>query len=333
MKLFKKAKKQKKAPKEELKSTAKAKEVKKTVKDKNVEKEKPKPWSKKERTLLLAIFALLTGGSAALALSARSGKLPHLPRIKTPSLTLEKTYIFEGRNSEYTPQINALLDEYEDIINNYSGVYALYVYRLSTGVSYSYLADEPLQAASLIKLPTVVALLMEVEDHVYDLDSKPEGSTKTYRELIELMGKHSDNAAFIIVRNQIGDQRLQELYREMGLASTDVAENMTTARDMGNLLRKIWEEKLLSTQHSDLILNSLKDTDFEQWIVKGVDTEVVVAHKYGRETGVVNDAGIVFMKGNPYVIVIMGDGVVEREADRLLPVLSSLIYDFETRLE
>jgi len=74
----------------------------------------------------------------------------------------------------------------------------------------------------------------------------------------------------------------------------------------------------------------LTDTIYEEHLVKGIPEDIKVAHKYGREVHVVNDAGIVYVD-NPYIVVIMTKGVIESEADEIFPELSKIIFDFESK--
>ena len=64
-------------------------------------------------------------------------------------------------------------------------------------------------------------------------------------------------------------------------------------------------------------------------VIPDFDENIKVAHKYGRELHIVNDAGIVFSQ-KPYVVVIMSKGVVDEEADQAFPQLSKIIYEAET---
>ena len=73
----------------------------------------------------------------------------------------------------------------------------------------------------------------------------------------------------------------------------------------------------------------LTDTIYESWVPEGIPDEIDVAHKFGRELHVVNDAGIVFAE-EPFVLVIVSKGVVEREADEIFPELARLVFDVET---
>jgi beta-lactamase class A len=182
------------------------------------------------------------------------------------------------------------------------------------------------------------------------LYSKAEGYEITYRDLVRLMGKQSDNTAFKIVRNILGDTKINEVIRQVGMEKTSLEENKTTPKDIGVFFENLWKAhmqtpersnggqgEIISKESADEILDYLTDTSFENWLAAGIPKDIRIAHKYGRETHVVNDAGIVYssdpsgsetLKGRrPYVVVIMTKGVVEREADGIFPELSRLIYN------
>ena len=74
------------------------------------------------------------------------------------------------------------------------------------------------------------------------------------------------------------------------------------------------------------LMKYMTNTAFESWIRLGIPDDISLTHKYGRESGTVNDAGIV-LSSKPFVLVIMTDGVIEREADELFPKLSKLLYE------
>ena len=74
------------------------------------------------------------------------------------------------------------------------------------------------------------------------------------------------------------------------------------------------------------MLKFLTDTDFEDHLTVGLSNETSLAHKYGREVHVVNDAGVV-LSDNPFVVVIMSNGVVESEADDVFPTLSKIVFE------
>ena len=317
-------------------------------------KEPAKPWGKKERLLVLFVLILTLGSSSFLAFKARAWKLPGLPRLKftNPSLNLfkEEKIILEGDKDKVREIVksNEVISNFRQITNNLSGVYGFYVTDLETGLSYGVLEEEVFQAASLIKLPVMVAMYLEEEEGSLSLSSKyklkksdkvagagslyskPEGYEISYQELIRLMAKQSDNTAFNIARNLLGDGKIDEIINKIGMTKTSLQKNETTPEDIGIFFEELWNGHIINSQHKDELLDFMTDTLYEEWLTAGVPVDVRVAHKYGREVHVVNDAGIVFAD-EPFVVVIMSKGVVEKEADEIFPKLVKEIYLIETQ--
>ncbi|MFI5241155.1 MAG: serine hydrolase [Microgenomates group bacterium] len=315
-------------------------------------KEPPKVWGKKERYIVFGVFFSTIVIAGFLAMSAREFKLPGFPRLSfnfdKPSFNLnifkEQTIVV---GSKYGNQINKsekIISEFKQKTNNLSGVYALEVVDLSSDFTFGIDEDKVIQAASLIKLPTLAALYRASEEGNIDLEtkytlknsdkrsgsgslsSKPAGTVLSYRDLARLMGKESDNTAFNIIRNLLGDEKIDQVAKEIGMTDTLIEENTTTPKDIGTFFQKLWKGLIVSEDNRDEILGFLTDTIYENWLVKGVPSDVRVAHKYGRETHVINDGGIVFAR-NPYAIVIMSQGIVESEGDQIFPDLSRIVYN------
>lgn len=327
------------------------------IKDLNPEnrkrrKEPTRSWGKKERFWILAILLVTVLISGFLALSARNYKLPGLPRISLPQINLGD--LFDGETiiigKKVTPSDRINQEKAERIIaafkqktGGFSGVYALSLIDLKSGFSFGVNATEEMTAASLIKLPVLVTLYREYERGNIDLETKyalknsdkiagsgslagrSAGTVLTYRELAKAIGKESDNTAFGIIRRVLGDENINQLMKDIGLAKTNLTTNTTTPREIGILFQKLWNKEIVSEKNQDEVLNFLTETIYENWIKAGIPEDVRVAHKYGREIHVVNDAGIVFSK-DPFVLVIMTDGVVEREADEVIPQLAKMVY-------
>ena len=311
-------------------------------------KEPPKPWGRKERLLILLLLVLTAGGSGLLALSAREWKLPGLPRLKLempsiPFLTSEKV-VLEGNNQKNTEKASEVISAFTEKTKGLSGVYGLYIVDLNSGFSFGINEHETFQAASFIKLPVMAAMFMEEENGGLSLGDKytlkdsdkasgagslyykPAGYEITYKNLVRLMGKESDNTAFRIVRNLLGDEKVNDVIIKLGMKDTFLEENETTPEDIGEFFNDLWLGNIVNEDNKEELLDNLTDTDYEAWITAGIPDRIRFAHKYGREVHVVNDAGIVY-SNKPFVIVTMSKGVVEREADEVIPTLSKMIYD------
>jgi beta-lactamase class A len=309
-------------------------------------KEPIRPWGRRDRVFIAILLIATAGTSAYLGLSARDWKLPGLPRVnlKLPSFPFgEDTIVIEG-NNENKKKADSVTSSFIAKTDTLSGVYGLYVVDLTNGFSYGFLEEDTFQAASLIKLPVIAGMYLEAEKGSISLESKyklknsdkisgagslylkPEGYEISYRDLVRLMGHESDNTAFNICRKKLGDTKIDTIAAQIGMTGTDIENNETTPKDIGTFFSKLWALKIVNQKNRDEILSYLTDTIYENWLVAGVPNNVRVAHKYGREVHVVNDAGIVYTN-QPYVVVIMTKGVVEREADEVIPELSKIVYD------
>jgi beta-lactamase class A len=322
-------------------------------------KEPVKPWGKKERLLILLLLILTAGGSGLLALSAREWKLPGLPRVKLsmpsiPFITSEKV-VLEGESHKNIEKASSIVSEFTEKTKDLSGVYGLYMVDLNSGFSFGINDHETFQAASLIKLPVMITMYTEYENERINLEDKytlkysdkvagagslyykQAGYEVTYRNLVRLMGKESDNTAFNIVRNLLGDEKVNDAIVKIGMKGTSLEENETTPEDIGEFFNDLWLGNIVNEDNKEELLGYLTDTTFEAWITAGLPDDIRFAHKYSREVHVVNDAGIVYSDSlpepdgsqnrRPFVIVIMSKGVVEREADSVIPEISRSIYE------
>lgn len=278
-------------------------------------KEPIKMWGKKERLIVLIVLLTTVLTSGILALTARNFKLPKLPRIGIPDLSKfnifkEQVIVVGNKGSKINQEkIENIKKEFRNLTNNYSGIYAFYIYDLNGDYFYGENYQEKMQAASLIKLP-VMCLAME------------EGQDK---KLIEAMGKRSDNQAYLKMVSVLGKEKINKTIADLGMSKTSLEKNITTPEDIGLFFKKLYKNEILNKEKTDEFLGFLTDTSFEQWLRQGIPSEIRLAHKYGKETHAVNDAGVVF-GDKPFVIVILTDGVVESEADRLFPELTKLLY-------
>ena len=315
-------------------------------------KEPPKPWTSRDRYLVSIVLGTTLITSILLALSAREWKLPRLSRLALPKLELSifkgGTIVIKGDNKakdlKLKVQEEKIVSEFKDIIEGLSGVYGLYVVDLGTGYSFGVNEEEVFEAASLIKLPVMAGMYLNHELGIINLDSKytlknvdkvsgagslyskPEGYEITYRNLVSLMGKQSDNTAFNVTKKLLGGEKFNEVTKKIGMQKTSLADNETTPRDIGVFFEELYKGNIVNEKDKNELLDSLTDTLYEQWLKAGIADNVRLAHKYGREVHVVNDGGIVFSE-NPFVVVVLSKGVVEREADEVFPKLARIVYD------
>jgi beta-lactamase class A len=324
--------------------------------NKKKRKEPPKPWGKKERGIVLGFFLFTTISATLMFLLSHNFKLPGLPKIglNMKSVNLKNPFaeeIIEIGQKKNLPNNDAKAKNaialFDKEVKPLPGLYGLYVIRLTDRTSYGVSTNAKFQGASLIKLPLMVLMYKMNETGELDLNTKytlknsdkvkgsgdlylaKEGTLYTYRQLAEFMGKNSDRTAYKVMKEIITDAKLKEFIGKIGMENTDIDTGETTPSDIGNLLAGIWDGTLINEDNKKEILGNLTDTIYEKWITVGVPKDVVVAHKFGQDVGVMADGGIVLSK-SPYIIVVMGDGITNHDADILFPKISKGIYEIET---
>jgi beta-lactamase class A len=246
------------------------------------------------------------------------------------------------RNTEDTEK------KIKDLTRDLQGTYGVYVFNLTDKYEYGINQDEVFIAASLIKLPVILSLYQEAEAGRIDLETeyvlkakdkragagviqyKPAGTVYTYRELAKFMCRYSDNTAFNVIRQILGDEKIQALIDDLGMTNTSLEENETTPADIGLFFKKFYSFSPLTRNHRDEIVDYLTKTAFEDRIPAGVPEEVKVAHKIGNEVNSFSDAGIVFGK-KPFILVIMSKDALEKEALEALPEITRIIWEFENQ--
>ena len=160
------------------------------------------------------------------------------------------------------------------------------------------------------------------------LQGKASGSTYTYKQLVEFMGQYSDNTAFKVIRQVLGEAKIQETINQMGMTKTSLKEFTTTPADVGLLFQKLYQGKLINDEHRDEMLGFLTKTAFEDWLPKGLPGNIKVVHKIGKDLGTFSDGGVVFAE-KPFVMVMMSKDAREVEANEVLPKISGLVWGWE----
>lgn len=184
-------------------------------------------------------------------------------------------------------------------------------------------ADEPVTAASTIKVPILAAALGEVASTRLGLDDRitvpleraggsgvlqatPGIRELTLADLLTLMIVVSDNTATNVVIDLIGMARINAYCRAAGLAATVVrrvmmdadarargVENTTSALDQANLLAGLAWGELLTAELRAFAIRTLRRQQFNDGLPALLPDDVVLAHKTGELPGVRHDVGIV----------------------------------------
>ncbi len=255
----------------------------------------------------------------------------------------------ENHQNKYQSKEEVLL-EIKNLLDEQKGNYSLYVYSFNKKEDYGIDENKIFSAASVNKVPIMLAFYKEIEKGNFSLKDKYQlkeediqdygsgsmrydepGKTYSYDELLTLAGKKSDNTAAHVMYLILVSKNIQKFIAALGLTKTSIDQNLTTPKEAGQLFVKLYNKEILKNKEniSDFF-NKLTKTDYEDRIPKGVPESVVVAHKIGNEERIYHDCGIVFGK-DPYVICIFSEEAPEDEALSIIPQISKIIWNYENQ--
>jgi beta-lactamase class A len=272
-------------------------------------KEPVKPWTKADRYLVGGVFVGTILTALILFAISTDWKLPGFSKIKFP--TLQSGEVVITANKVDREKAQKIKDEINIESKKLSGTYAFYFIRITDGYSFGLNESEKMNAASLMKLPVLLALYDASDKGEINLDeeytlsnsdkadgsgslrNRPAGTKITYRKLAEFMGKESDNTAMKIVTAKVGEQKIVDMIRKVGMINTDYPKWETTAEDVAELYKKLYNDQLVNKKSKEEILSYLTNTIYEEMIPMNVGG-LKVAHKFGRELHIIHDGGIVY---------------------------------------
>jgi len=294
-----------------------------------VREELKMPGAKKGSLVFLFAISLTLACLSLLPARANSAEAPPALKSLTPE---EKLWLYNLRQERWEANSRQILQR----ISSFRGETGLVVKDLQTGWTFLHNDEARFPAASLIKIPIMVASFKAVEDGRLDLQEKyvlrrPDrvggsgllrrmrnGRTFTYGELIDYMVTHSDNIATNVIIKRLGLDYIRNVLKELDLKDTvlnrlmmdfrareEGLENYTSAREMTWLLEMIYHRRCLNAWISDKCLDVLKRQRINDRLPRFLPREAMVAHKTGQEREVCHDAGIVFSPHGDYIITVL----------------------------
>ena len=241
-------------------------------------------------------------------------------------------------------------------LSEIAGKTGFYYKNLVTGSVIKQGEEIPMMAASVIKIPIMVAVFTEIKagklkkDDMYYLrneDKKPscgclnrlhEGIGVTIEDLCNLMIILSDNSATNILINIVGRDRINEIISELGykviklnryLFDSEAAEqgiqNYVNCIEIADMLEKMYNGILINKESSKEMLDILKEQRLNSKIPFFFKEMIEVAHKTGEDEGITHDVGIVYGK-QPFIVCFMGNEVDTPVFEQFMQKTSLRLY-------
>ncbi len=267
-----------------------------------------------------------------------------------PSVARLEIDEFLEKQKTFTVSYATFRQSIEQMLKMEGGEYGVYFEDLTTGAWFGINEKGKFWPASLLKVPTMVAILKEVEEgrldlnqsvtlQASDLDSmagalaaKGTGYKTTIVDLLRILIKESDNTANKALLRHISQQNYARAWIALGMHIGNGSEEslFLSPKEYITTLRSLYMSSYLRRPFSQLALSLMIDTEYESMIPAGISSGVKVAHKVGMWTdyGSFHDCGIIYEPDKPYMLCIMSKNVTEQKADEMTSRISRKIYEY-----
>lgn len=270
---------------------------------------------------------------------------------KGSSKLTTSTYSFEFKK-------DGLSEIIEKDLSDQKGYYAIYIKNLATNEKYTLNEHARLPAASLYKLFLLAAVLKEEADGNLKLDDILSSDIQHLKdaygdidygyedqvgevsfsvdEAMQRVGRISDNFASIMLAEKIGWDQVRGMTNLLEMKETNIESPITTsAEDIGVFFEKLYNQNVISPEISKKVTDYLALSQLNDRLPKYLPEGIKIVHKTGELSMVRNDAGIVYIEGKPYVIVLMSkDLEYEDDGAELLAKISQDVYGyFQTKTD
>ncbi len=209
----------------------------------------------------------------------------------------------------------------------------VFILDLSTGDYADVLGGKAFPAASVIKLPILLAFFQDVDAGKVSLGEKlvmrpeliasgsgymqdlPAWSSYSAKYTVGKMIETSDNTATnMIIKRMGGPWVLNKRFRSWGLQDTAIRNwlpdlsgtNTVSPQDLSMILTKLAKGSLLSPSSQAQVIAILKTCKTRTLLYPGIGPGGQIAHKTGDIGFAIGDAGIVFLpNGKQYIAAVM----------------------------
>lgn len=153
------------------------------------------------------------------------------------------------------------------------------------------------------------------------------GHSYTIKELIGFMIIDSDNDAMGLLYEFLGQERLNKVFKELGIMIPDYSKPSFEMDpvEFSRFMYVLYNSTYLDPEHSEFALETLSKAKYNKSVTRTIPKDVHVAHKYGvaysNQIKYLSESAIVFLYGQPYILVVMTKG---NDYDRQSDVISGI---------
>lgn len=253
-----------------------------------------------------------------------------------------------------------LFELVENYCKNKDANISVSFYDLNNDYKFEVEGDKISPSASMIKLLIMATVLKEVANKKLNLEDKYEipesdivegsgiifelerGHEFSLKEIIKLMIILSDNSCTNFLIDLVSIEKINEFGKKLGLKSTVLQrkmmdleaakkgfDNFTSSNDIMNILKLIYDKKLINKDMSDIALEILLCQKLNYGLKKYLPERLKLASKSGDLENLENDGGIFFAGSGDYILVVLvNEALSNFYAKEIISDISKNVYKF-----
>lgn len=230
----------------------------------------------------------------------------------------------------------------QEFVKEKGGDISIYAEAVDQSFSYSYNGDKINRTASSIKLPFITYLMTLIDEKKIDLNTQltytanfkldgtgiiqfePVGGQYSVGKLAELVIRYSDNIAYVMLLNYVGEQEFINYLGRLDSASPN-NRAFSSPRILTKAMNYVYTHQDKS-KNINTLYNWLQQSIFDDGVAVGLPG-VDVAHKTGWMPmyAVSNDIALVKDTKKPYFVTIMTGGYDEAYSEKSIGDIAKIV--------
>ncbi|MBO5650137.1 MAG: serine hydrolase [Selenomonas sp.] len=280
-------------------------------------------------TFFAVLAVLEVGGMVSAALWLHHGNGESSARAAESHIEAEKVRALRAADE------GELFAHTAKLIGNSKNQLSVYFWRPDREVEPFIYNARQMSPASMIKLFIMAKAMQDVHDGRLSLAEKltirkndvvggagvttwyNTGEQRTILQLITVMITVSDNTATNMLINRLGMKNINDYLQQYGYYDTVLAhkmmisnggkKNLSSVRDIGQLLSRLYYRQLVGPQEDEIMLDILRQQRDSECFPAALP-DYKIAHKTGEVTGVYADGGILQGKDGDFILVLLSNG-------------------------
>ena len=159
------------------------------------------------------------------------------------------------------------------------------------------------------------------------------GKSYTVRELLHYMITFSDNAATLLLKQNMNKEIFDKIFYDLGMDVPNSGKGpyTITAKQYSEFFKILYNAAYLSSEDSEYCLELLSTCTFSDGMLSGLPPNCKVAHKFGESGSdklfCLSESGIIYSDNGNYILTVMTNGSDVHKLPAVIGEISKVVFE------